>query len=312
VWEEILDRQHGVFTWQQALGCGHTRSGIRAQLRAGRWRRFMGRVYASFTGPPARPSELWAVVLRAGRGAVLSHETAAELVGLVDEPSSLIHVTVPASRRVARIAGAVLHRSSRTRAARHPTRLPPQTRVEETVLDLVDRSRNLDEALCWVSRAGGRRLTTPHRLRQAMARRARLRWRDEVSAALVDVARGCHSVLELRYARDVERAHGLPAGHRQVVRRRRGGRWYDDVCYHGFRTRVELDGRTAHPDEHRFRDLRRDNAAVTAGDAVLRYGWADVAGEACACAVQVAAVLCRNGWDGVLRRCGPDCGIVEG
>jgi hypothetical protein len=312
VLEEILARQDGVLTWQQALESGLTRSKIQAQLAGGRWQRLMGRVYAAFTGPPSRRSLLWAVLLRAGRGAALSHDTAAELVGLVGDQTPLVHVTVPNTRRIARIPGAVVHLSARAEAARHPTRLPPQTRVEETVLDLANRSPHLDEVLGWVTRACGRRLTTPTRLRRAMKQRAKLRWRDGLTAALADVALGCHSVLELRYLRDVERAHDLPAGERQAVRQRAGGRWYDDVHYAGYRTRVELDGRVAHPDETRFRDLRRDNAAVADGDVVLRYGWVDVAGRPCQCAAQVASVLHRNGWAGAPRRCGPRCVIVKG
>jgi very-short-patch-repair endonuclease len=318
--EEPLDvlvaRQGGVLTRQQALAGGVTRATIEAHVQGGRWQRVLGRVYAVFTGPPPRRSQLWAVVLRAGRGAMLSHETAAELVGLVGargdrRQSPAVHVTVPADRRVARIPGAVVHLSGRAAAARHPTRLPPQTRVEETVLDLADAARSVDDALGWVARACARRLTTPARLRVAMAERAKLRWRAELTAALRDVADGCHSVLELRYLRDVERPHGLPGGERQAVRQRRGGRWYDDVHYREYRTRVELDGRAAHPEEARFRDMRRDNAAAVDGETVLRYGWPDVTGDPCAGALQVATVLRRNGWTGVPRPCCPGCVIAK-
>jgi len=39
----------------------------------------------------------------------------------------------------------------------------------------------------------------------------------------------------------------------------------------------------------------------------LRYGWPDVTEKRCQTATEVAAVLRRNGWQGTLRRCGPDC-----
>jgi len=45
------------------------------------------------------------VVLKAGPDAALSHATAAELVGLVDGRSPLIHVTVPDNRRMTRLRG---------------------------------------------------------------------------------------------------------------------------------------------------------------------------------------------------------------
>ena len=176
-------------------------------------------------------------------------------------------------------------------------------------MDLTQHAGTLDEALGWLARACGRRLSTAERISRSMARRARLRWRAELREALADVADGCHSLLELRYLRDVERAHGLPVGERQATRARRGGRWYDDVRYPGYRTRVELDGRAAHPVERRLRDARRDNVAAADGETTLRYGWADSSTDACATAGQVAAVLRRNGWPGHPWRCGPQCVI---
>ena len=312
MWEQVAAGQHGVLTRSQALAGGLTGAQIERRLRTGRWQRLFGRVYATFSGEPSRHSLLWAVVLRAGPGAVLSHQTAAELVGLTDRPSRPVHVTVPARRRVAPIPGAVVHLSSRVAQARHPTRRPPQTRVEETVLDLTQQARRLDEALGWVAAACGRRLTTAARLRAAMDRRAKLRWRAELTAALGEVAAGCHSLLELRYLRAVERGHGLPTGTRQAVTARRGGRWYDDVRYEEYRTRVELDGRVAHPEEQRPRDRRRDNAGAVAGDSTLRYGWGEVTQSACDVAAEVATVLRRHGWTGVPHPCGPHCLIAKG
>jgi hypothetical protein len=60
-----------------------------------------------------------------------------------------------------------------------------------------------------------------------------IRSREELLAALTDVASGAQSSLELRYLRNVERAHRLPRGSRQHAVRRPGGRWYDDVRHPG-------------------------------------------------------------------------------
>jgi hypothetical protein len=250
---------------------------------------------------------MWAAVLRAGPNAVLSHQSSAELIGLVDEADPLIHVTVPSDRRVRRIPGVAVHYSLRVDEARHPLRKPPQTRVEETVIDLTQTSASLEQAIGWIARACGRRLTRPERVAAALHVRKKVRWREALLAAVGDVAAGNHSSLELRYLRDVERAHGLPNGSRQHAVVRRGGRFYEDVRYAGFGLVVELDGRAAHPDEARWRDMRRDNAAVVDGRQVLRYGWADVAGQPCAVAAQVVVVLRTAGWRGVGRPCGPAC-----
>lgn len=311
MFEDLVVRQHGVITRQQAYACGLTKGQVEARVRARRWQPLAGRVFATFTGVAPRQALLWAAVLRAGRGAMLSHDTAAELQNLTDSRSEVIHVTVPADRRIRAVPGVVVHIRAGAASAQHPTRVPPQTRIEETVLDLTQRSRTPDDAIGWLARACGRRLTTADRLDRALARRAKMRWRSDLRAALADVADGCHSPLELRYLRGVERAHGLPAGERQAVRFRRGGRWYDDVHYRGYRTRVELDGRAAHPIERRWRDTRRDNAAAAGGDTTLRYNWADATTGACTTAAQVATVLRRNGWQGAPRRCGAACVIAK-
>ena len=298
-----------VISRAQARAGGMTDDHIEARVRSGRWQRIFRGVYATFSGPLPRSGYLRAVVLWAGRGAMLSHETAAELCGLIDGESAAVHVTIPGHRRLRRLPGVVVHHSARAGDATQPNRDPPRTTVEETVVDLAQRSTDLDQALGWLARACGRRLTTPHRIADALSRRRKVRWRVEMAEALGDVADGCHSVLELRFLRAVERGHRLPTGDRQVSRRRLGGRWYDDVHYPGFRTRVELDGRVAHPDQARWRDMRRDNAATAGGDVVLRYGWTDVADRPCGVAAQLADVLRQRGWTGRPARCGSRCAL---
>src|SRR5690348_1788143 len=68
---------------------------ITTRLERGRWQQLQWGVYATFSGPPPRQAWLWAAVLRAGPGAVLSHLTAAELHGLLDTPAEAIFVRSP-------------------------------------------------------------------------------------------------------------------------------------------------------------------------------------------------------------------------
>ncbi len=307
---ELIQGQDGVLTLAQAHQCGLTDKYVVAALRAGRWQRLHAGVYGVFSGPPPRPTQLWAAVLRAGPEAVLSHHSAAELYGLQATPAPAIHVTVARGRRVAPIAGVVVHHSGRLHQARHPVLTPPRTRVEETVLDLAGAAGSLDDALGWVLRACGSRRTTPGRLAAALALRARVRWRAELSATLGLAADGVHSLLEFRYVTRVERPHGLPAGHRQHLVVRAGQRQYQDVTYREYGLVVELDGQAAHPAGSRWRDVRRDNASTAGGQGTLRYGWADVTGWPCFVAGQVADALAARGWTGAPRRCGRSCGLA--
>lgn len=298
---DIADTQAGVVTRAQVLHCGLSVTALREQVRAGRWQRIHRGVYATFNGLVPRTGMLWAAVLCAGRGAMLSHYTAAEIAGLVQQPSRLVHVLVPVDQTPAPIDGVVIHRSAGAAGRRHPTRMPPQTRIEDTVLDLTQVASTLEEAISWLARAVGGRFTTAARLLAHLAGRRKVRWRAPMRAALLDVEDGCHSLLELTYLRAVEQAHRLPRSQRQVRRASVAG--YDDVRYPGYQTRVELDGRAAHPEHHRWRDMRRDNAAAVEGDIVLRFGFGDIHTNPCEVAAQVAAVLRRHGWAGTGRRC---------
>jgi hypothetical protein len=306
---ELAEAQQGVITHRQAFGAGLTIDTIRARVDGGRWQRIYPGVFAMFSGEVCRSAQLWAAVLRSGPGATLSHQTAAELNGLTRKPWEHIHVTVPRDRRVEAAPGLVIHRSGRIEQARHPCLMPPRTRIEETVLDLAQAARTFDDALGWVCAACGGRLTTPHRLRQVMSRRPKLRFREGLELALDDITSGAHTVLEHRYLRNVERRHRLPRADRQA-RSVRGGRWeYRDALYTDYQVAVETDGRLAHPTEARWNDVHRDNAAAADGTLTLRYYWSDVTTRPCFVAAEVAAVLSQRGWPGKPQPCGPDCAI---
>ena len=278
-------------------------------LRGGRWVPLRRGVYSVYTGEPSREAALCAAVLLAGKGAALSHQTAAELFKITDQRSSLIHVTIPHGRRMTSAAGVVIHRSTRIAEAVHPTLLPPRTRVEETVLDLADQATTFDAAFGAVCAATQRRLTTGHCLGEAMSLRKKMRWRTELTEALGLISSGVHSLLEYRYVRRVEHPHGLPQATRQAKVVSGGGSRYLDNLYGDYGLCVELDGQQAHPDDQRWHDLRRINALTEFGLTVLRYGWIDVDRRPCQTAAQVASVLRKLGWRGSVRRCGPTCAV---
>ncbi|HEX6525910.1 MAG TPA: type IV toxin-antitoxin system AbiEi family antitoxin domain-containing protein [Streptosporangiaceae bacterium] len=308
--DRIARAQHGVFSRKQALRAGLTKQAIKSRVRRGTWRRLYAGVYMTSTAPPDRLASLWAAVLYAGPGAVLSYETAAELHGLLDEPSVPIHVSIPAERRAIAAPGLRIHRTSRVLDAPDAHRDPPHTTIEETLLDLATTAVDLDAVCGWITRAFARELTSEPRLISALSGRLRMRWRTELADVVKAGATGDHSVLEYRYTRDVERAHGLPSAIRQASFQdpsgRRGRR---DRVYQGYRVVIELDGKLAHRSEDGWRDKARDRAAIAAGMQPLRYGWADVYGNPCGTAAEVAKILQQNGWKGTPRQCSPECPV---
>jgi hypothetical protein len=312
---DILQRyQAGVVTRAQAFRSGLSRGAIAHRVATGRWQRIYEGVYVTFSGPVSREAQLWAAVLYAGPGAVLSHETAAELQRLLDKSAPLIRLTVPPARRVIPQEGLEISTSKNVRASQpFPPGVLPQTLVDDTILDLVDEAITFDEVCALVTKAFGRRLTSAGRLRATARMRKRLRWRSDVDALITEAADGTHSLLEYFYDRDVELAHGLPRSARQTpyAKPDGGGKGFRDRHYLDYGVLVELDGASAHPQESRWADRERDNHAATQKKQTLRFGWKHVRHEACATAKTTATVLMNHGWQGPPRRCNPQCSVIR-
>jgi hypothetical protein len=307
---ELLTRQEGVIGRSQAMEFGLSADWMRQRIRAGHWQRIQHGVYATFTGEINREAQLWAALLRAGPASVLSHQTAAELYGLTKPSSTLIHLTVPATSNPAkygRAPGIVVHRSRILEATRHPVLLPPRTRVEDTVLDLIEGMDAPADRYDLICRAIGGQLTTAARLRRALEKRKRFRDRREAQMALADAGQGALSNLERWYLRGVERRHRLPAATRQARVQAGGGSIYLDNLYEGYLVCVELDGSAAHPAGEQWRDKRRDRRNLAAEKIVtMRFGYPDLHTERAQCltAGEVARVLRGRG-----PRAGVSCGL---
>jgi len=178
--------------------------------------------------------------------------------------------------------------------------LPPCTRVEDTVLDLIQVAPTFDNAYEWICRAIGRRRTTAERIRQAMCSRKKMRWRRDLTAALADADDGALSLLEYRYVRRVERPHGLPSARRQARIRQQTGNRYLDNLYEEYGVCVELDRTTAHPEDEQWRN---DNANLFGGIVTFRFGFPELADRRCESAAYVAAVLRSHGWPATPHPC---------
>lgn len=185
--QELARIQGGVVSREQALACGMSVGQINARIKSGRWRAVHRAVYSTHAGPLARNAQLWAAVLYAGRSARLSHETAAEVLGLVGPQWPLIQISVDPERRVAPAAGLIIRTSAcNGRIWRPPPGMPPHTTEEDTVLDLVDAATNADDMIGWVTRALAKPITSEPHLRRAMAERKQLRWRRELDEVITE------------------------------------------------------------------------------------------------------------------------------
>jgi len=312
--ERLLAQQGNCVTHEQATERGKTRHEIATLARRQRWQRLHRGVYYAAPGPVPRLAQLWGAALRVGHGGVLSHETAAEVWGFRDEPSDPIHVSVPRTTgTLPPTEGIVLHYSSRLPKAEFRVArgygIPPLTWPHFAVLDLASTSATAEDAVNWAIRACQRGKTTPDLIAMCMLEPGHrlLRWRSELTSALADIRLGVESPLEQRYLRDVERAHQLPEGRRQVKTRKGTTVAYHDVRYPDYGVGAELDGVAYHRGDAADRDIARDNSSVLSGIQTLRYGWLRVAYHPCDVAHEVWTLLVRHGYREDFHRCGPSC-----
>lgn len=310
---KLIADQGGVISRAQGAEFGLAGEEMRNRVRFADWQRIQRGVYATFSGGVTREAQLWAALVRAGPDAVLSHQTAAELHGLLKQPSVMIHLTVPATANPAkhgRIPGVVVHRSRSLDLTRHPVLSPPRTRIEHTVLDLFEGMDDPADRYDLICRAIGGRLTTAARLKEALNQRSRFRDRRQAESALGDAGHGALSNLERWYLRGVERRHRLPVATRQAHVRVGGKSSYLDNLYEEYLVCVELDGSAAHPAGEQWRDKRRDRRNLALEKLVtVRFGYLDLRTEQAQCrtAGEVARVLRDRGpWVGVRCRL-PGC-----
>jgi predicted transcriptional regulator of viral defense system len=312
--EQLSYNQKGIVRRGQLIELGISPSIIQRRVESREWQRLGDGVYATFTGESTRDAKLWTAVLQAGPGALLSHQTAAELHGFAEGISSKIHISVPANRAPGRtmpIRGVIIHRCRILRPDRiQAPWIVPRTGVEDTVLDLVAVAKTFDDAYSWICRGTADSLTIPFSLRKAMASRARLRWRTWLTEALADAESGINSALERRYVRDVEQSHGLPAAVRQAKQRTGEKVMYLDNFYEGYQLCVELDGITYHSRANHWKDIDRDNVNIaTTNTRTMRFGWVGATEKQCRTAQLVADALRHNGWQGTPHPCKDGCTV---
>lgn len=309
--ELTAEGQAWACTADQALSAGVTRAAIARLARSGRWQRLHWGVYALRPSTIGLDTRMWGAHLALGEGSVISGRAAGHAWGLLPgdwDPALPIEAMIPEGLRL-RAAGVATRRVPFPEGWAHPARRPPTLTVEHTLLDLVRIAGSDAEAAELVLRACRSRLTTPARIRDAVAGRVRVARRQLLLDVCADVTDGVTSTLERRYHRDVAMRHGLP----RAIRQERSRTWsgatvYRDLRYDPFDVIVELDGRLGHEAESAvFRDQYRDNASTLTGAATLRYGWWAVAGEPCEVAAQVGTLLAIRGWSGTPRACRAGC-----
>lgn len=288
-------RQHGVVSRHQLRSLGLNEDAISDRIASGYLQPVFRGVFAVGHRAIGRQGRLLAAALACEGGTVISHGSAAELLGLWDKRLPLVHV-IPPDSSGRKIDGIRWHR----------VRLPspdeieirneiPCTTISRTIVDMAGESgggqlRRLVEQAAIMRRLNveevdriltrGRRRGAP-RLRMIIAP-----WRK---------TREQHPVLRSRLeARLLPRLieEGLPAP-RTNAKLRVGGRLFEvDFLWEGQRLAIETDGEETHGTPAAFqRDRKRDQVLIAAGYRTARVTWAQVRDEPSAVVNRIARML---------------------
>jgi Protein of unknown function (DUF559) len=295
----LAAEQDGLVTRAQAAASGWTPTVVRRRTTTGQWRTVLPGIYL-VDDSRRLTTRVWAraAVLRWGRRIVVSHASAAELLGLpvlptppgwldllgvpADPPRPALTLTVSAARRLTSPPGVRIRRTCYL-----PTRLVdlagiPVTSAQRTVLDLL-ASAPLVTAIAAADAACRAFPSLHQRLIAAVSAAEGSQARQPVPGRraqgrvmLVDprAESPLESLLRLLLAR-----HGLPRPLSQAEVATRSGRVIArvDLLFPGPSPLVvEADGRPHQKSWDARADRRRQNALVNAGCRVLRFTWRDV------------------------------------
>jgi very-short-patch-repair endonuclease len=202
----LARRQHWVVTHRQLARLGFTRAAIAHRLKTGRLFPIHTGVYAVGRRQLSQEGYFIAAVLACGDHAVLSHESAAVLWGILKARMRMIEISVPIGSHPRR-PGIRVHRRKELAVTRRkgiPITTPIQT--------LIDIAPRLDEPRLEraVNEAMNGDLTTPDHLRDAVGGQPALRTLlDRDTFVLTDTE------LEQRFV-PIARKAGLPKPQSQV------------------------------------------------------------------------------------------------
>jgi very-short-patch-repair endonuclease len=242
---ELAQRDHGVLATAELLACGLTHPGIYRRARAGRLHRLHHGVYAVGHVALSREARWLAAVKACGTGAVLSHQSAAELWELSPRRPDPIHVTVPAERCPRSRGGIIVHRSKT---------LTSHDSVRRDRIPVTTPSRTLRDL---------KRVLPRERWEAAMDR---ARSRGFSVAEILDEA-PTRSALERKFLR-LCRRHRIPEPRVNV----RVGPFLVDFLWPEQRLIVEVDGYEFHGGRASFEaDRARDAELIAQAYQVLRF-----------------------------------------
>lgn len=268
----IAAAQGGVFSRRQALAAGYTDGRIARRLDKHAWVSTIPGIYRVAGTPTTLVTRGWAVVLRAGDRALLSHRVAGRLHHIDGVPGySWLDVSVPRTRRPREVPGARVHRVELTRADAARAGGLPVTTPLRTVVDLV-RVLDVDVGARILADAIRTGVVLLDRLDEAIGSLKRRRGADRARAAYSRADPRLESVLEGELLALVRGRLGLSAVAQYEIFH--NGRFLAraDLAIPELRLAIEADGYGTHALRPGFeRDRERLALLQAAGWTVLAF-----------------------------------------
>jgi very-short-patch-repair endonuclease len=272
VWA-LAERQHWVVARRQLLELGYSPDAIKHRVTTGRLHPLWRGVFSVGRPRPGRHGTWMAAVLVCGPEAFLSHESAAELFGIVASTGNRVEVSIRDGRCPRDRPGIAVHRRSQpTDADVTVHRRIPVTSPVRTLMDIAPRlSRDRLEAA--VNEADKRDLIDPEALRSALDGFAGL---PGVAIVRTTLDRRTFTLTDSKLERRfllIARRCGLP--------RPRTQQWLNgsrvDFYWPELGLVVETDGLRYHrTPAQQAKDRLRDQAHAAAGLTPLRFTRAQV------------------------------------
>jgi very-short-patch-repair endonuclease len=289
---ELLARQSGVISRQQAMMQGVTRSQVRTRISRGDWERLLPGVFRSTDQTMCLTAHLRAAVLWAEPHAYLSGAAAAWWWQLTDIEPSLIQITVPLDSRRRGRDGIKIVRRKLPWQDRSWCRGVPVTSLALTAVHgavalgragpaMLDRALQREVGFDAVRRAHERNLGC---------------WGSRAAAELLRAASdGAASAAERLLIRAVRKA-GIRGGRVNSGLEIAGTVIIPDLTFRAEKIAVEVDGWAWHQSPDRFqRDRERQNLLTAGGWLVLRFTWSDLNHRMPAVIEQIRQALDRRG-----------------
>lgn len=277
---ELADRQHGVVSRGQLREVGVGDDAIDRAVARGRLHPVFRGVYAVGRPGVGERGRMRAAVLACGPGAVVSHRSAAALLGLIDRGPVVVDVVAPGERGAA-IDGIKAHwapdlrREETGRVAGIPCTNPARTFVDLAGMVGAHTLRGAFEVAAFkglLDLDAIEAILGQRRRRGAPTLRAVLgEWRAAASA--LPSTPHLRSPFEAKLL-PLLATSGLPMPKVNAPVQTPGGRLEVDLLWPDHRFAVEADSRRHHSNDLAFdRDRWRDRELLRAGYVTLRVPW---------------------------------------